>query len=140
MQLAGSTTGRLKSGTLTPGGWNEQRINRTEKTVADYEKRLEVQACAEETAIQKYTATQADEMSEKVSIYCQSNDGLIHLINVTMSEFTVCGDAWDGEAKGDLEKDPQAWKEIPATKITCPKCCEIIRSCRGVKITPPRRA
>ena len=64
--------------------------------------------------------------------YARSKDGLIHLISAVNSEFTMCGDAYDGEHGN--ENDPQSWIACKANLVTCPRCAAQIRQCRRVKI------
>ena len=65
--------------------------------------------------------------------YCKSNNGLIHLVSALNSEYTLCGDAFDGEAIG-LEIDPHAHEPCKHGPVTCPKCIAEIKGIRGVKI------
>lgn len=65
--------------------------------------------------------------------YGKSNDGIIHLVGVVNSEFTLCGNAFDGEADRELPNDPTMWVAHPAGPVTCPVCIRQIKACRGVK-------
>jgi hypothetical protein len=60
--------------------------------------------------------------------YARSNDGLIHLVNEIQAEFTLCGDAFDG----DSEDPDLGWNPWPKGPVTCPHCAAIIRSCQRV--------
>jgi hypothetical protein len=67
--------------------------------------------------------------------YAKSADGLIHLISAVNSDYTICGDAYDGE-NGDCA-DSQSWGQCKSGPVTCPKCAAQIRQCRGVRTTAP---
>lgn len=66
--------------------------------------------------------------------HCQfvEAEGAVHMVNPTMAEFTLCGDAWD------LFSDvpDYAWKETKRRTVTCDKCATIVNSCRGVRTRP----
>jgi len=66
--------------------------------------------------------------------YAKSGDGLIHLISAANVEYTICGDAYDGQ-DGDCDGD-SSWVRCNSGPITCPKCAAQIRQCRGVQIAP----
>lgn len=63
--------------------------------------------------------------------FSKSCDGLIHLVNPIAAEYTVCGDAFEGNPGDDVS---WAWGPTRKTKVTCPKCLEIIRACKKVRI------
>lgn len=65
--------------------------------------------------------------------YCKSNDGLVHLVSAVNREYTLCGDAFDGDADGS-EHDPAAWHYVKRQPITCHQCANEIENCRGVRI------
>jgi hypothetical protein len=65
-----------------------------------------------------------------MATYAISPDGLIHLVNDNNSEFTLCGDAFDG----DSECPTLGWSAHPSGPVTCHNCAKIIKSCRGVRI------
>lgn len=62
---------------------------------------------------------------------CKSNKGIIHGLSAVNSEFSICGDAWDGETGSD--KDPNAWKLSKVSTITCEKCLDEIKNCKSYK-------
>ncbi len=67
--------------------------------------------------------------------FAKSNDGLVHLISAINGEFTLCGNAFDGDA--GLEHDPTnayAWKQSNKGPVTCERCATEIRNCRRVRI------
>jgi hypothetical protein len=56
-------------------------------------------------------------------------EGLVHLVNPVLGEFTLCGDAFDlGSDIADYE-----WKETNRRTVTCSSCARIIRECRSVR-------
>lgn len=62
-------------------------------------------------------------------MYCKDNAGLVHLVTPVNEEFTMCGNAWDGDAEGmygDSSDDPYAWERVPRGPVTCPKCAAIV--------------
>lgn len=61
------------------------------------------------------------------SDFLQDSDG-VHYMSPIDREFTICGKSWDGEC-GD---DPMT----PTKKrtVTCAKCAEFLRACRGIRI------
>ena len=66
--------------------------------------------------------------------YARSNDGLTHLISALNGEYTVCGNAFDGDANGELPgRDPFAWDDCPEAPVDCPKCAKEIINCKGAK-------
>lgn len=65
--------------------------------------------------------------------YAKSNDGLIHLLSANNSEYTLCGDAFDGEADG-IKDDPVAHLPCAKQAITCPRCIVEIKNIKSVKI------
>lgn len=56
-------------------------------------------------------------------------EGLVHVTNPTLAEFTLCGDAFD------LSSDVAgyAWTATKRRTVTCPSCVEIIRYVRPVR-------
>lgn len=70
--------------------------------------------------------------------FAESNDGLVHLVSAANSEYTVCGDAWEGFSDDDgdwSDEIPTAWKDTKKRTVTCPKCAAVVRDCRGVRTT-----
>jgi hypothetical protein len=66
--------------------------------------------------------------------FSKSNDGLVHLLNTINWEFTLCGNAFDGDAlSADMSSDPNAHCKCKERVVTCPSCIEIIRSTRRVR-------
>jgi hypothetical protein len=68
-------------------------------------------------------------MGEK---YARSADGLIHLISAINAEYTICGDAYDGES-GESKED-WSWKPCKSGPVSCPKCTAQILQCRRVRV------
>jgi hypothetical protein len=68
--------------------------------------------------------------------YGKSKNGLIHLVSAVNSEYTMCGNAFDGEWGDpfDMSNDPYQWEQCAPAPITCPNCAAQIRQCRGVRI------
>lgn len=70
--------------------------------------------------------------------FAKSGDGLIHLISAVNSEYTMCGNAYEGiwadPFVPDSSNDPAAWDQCAPAPITCPNRAAQIRQCRGVKI------
>ena len=57
-------------------------------------------------------------------------DGLVHLMNPTLSEFTLCGDAFDLDAI-----EPGYEQRVTQRRtVSCPNCAAIILGCRGVRV------
>lgn len=71
-------------------------------------------------------------MSEKS--YARSNDGIVHLVSAINGEFTIYGNAFDGDANNDPD-DPHAWSTVKRGPVTCGKCATEILNCRNVKIS-----
>lgn len=64
------------------------------------------------------------------TIFCENNDG----VHVEHGEFTLCGDSFDiGTAEGEECGDS---KPTHKRVVTCARCADIIRMCRGVRIAP----
>ena len=53
----------------------------------------------------------------------------VHLVG--QAEYTLCGDALEGDPPNGLE---ETWKSHMRT-VTCPRCIEVIKLCRGVHIS-----
>lgn len=47
------------------------------------------------------------------------------------AEFSLCGDAFDGFASGDLDEDYEI--AGPDQSITCPRCCQAIREVKAIR-------
>lgn len=62
----------------------------------------------------------------------KSNDGLVHLVSALNGEYTLCGNAFDGDADGQTN-DPHAWTDTKHGPVTCPECSQEIENCRGVR-------
>lgn len=57
-------------------------------------------------------------------------EGLVHLVSPAMSEYTLCGDAFDlASDEPDYE-----WKPTKRRVVTCGSCAEIVTGCRGVRV------
>lgn len=65
--------------------------------------------------------------------YAKSNDGRIHLVSAINGEFTLCGNAFDGDADGQAS-DPHAWEEVKRGPVTCENCIREIENCRGIRV------
>lgn len=61
------------------------------------------------------------------------DDGLIHRVSGIDSEYTICGDAWDGHKDASDVNDLVQWEFCRPQLITCPKCIMEIKNCRGVR-------
>ena len=59
--------------------------------------------------------------------FARSNDGRIHLTQGPSSEFTLCGNAFDGEK----ENDQYSWEPCARQPITCKDCARIILHCQN---------
>ena len=69
-------------------------------------------------------------MSEKQ--YIEDERG-VHVMRPGIgSEYTLCGDAWDGE---DIDGDEPF--TFSCVLVTCPDCIEIIKFCRHVVFAAP---
>jgi hypothetical protein len=67
--------------------------------------------------------------------YAKSIDGLIHLIGAVNVEYTICGDAYDGEYGENGERgEDWSWVKCESGPVTCPKCAAQILQCRNVRI------
>jgi hypothetical protein len=60
--------------------------------------------------------------------FAEDEDGIVHLIQSLNTEYTLCGDAFDGFDVA-FSGHGQTKKRI----VTCPGCAELIRLCRGVR-------
>lgn len=71
------------------------------------------------------------------------NDGSIHFISPINTEFTLCGDAFDGDANTRPdEPDPLRWREVKAekrAKVNCCKCIKIVEEAKKMKLFLDRR-
>ena len=72
-----------------------------------------------------------------MSEYAKSNDGLVHAVNIHGGEHTICGDAFNIDAGDESAKD-FAWKWHTKGPVTCPNCCKIILSLRGMRCKPAK--
>ena len=64
----------------------------------------------------------------------ESEDGLIHM--VSMGEYTLCGDALEGDHDpGHIDYIPKC-ERTTRTAVTCPRCCEIIAEAKRMKCKP----
>lgn len=55
-------------------------------------------------------------------------EGRVHVVSPAMSEYTLCGDAFDLSS----EEPGYEWKPTKRTTVTCPNCATIIRGVRHV--------
>ena len=56
-------------------------------------------------------------------------EGFVHFLNAGLSEYTLCGDAWDlGSDEPGYE-----WKATESRTVTCATCAAIIKSCQGIR-------
>lgn len=68
--------------------------------------------------------------------YAKNEDGQVHLISALNSEYTLCGDAFDGgEGVGLPEQTP--WTICERGPVTCQLCIKEIDNCRGVRVCRP---
>jgi len=65
--------------------------------------------------------------------YARSEDGIVHLISAIDSEFTLCGDAFDGGAGVGLPEQAP-WDNCKHGPVTCPRCITQINNCRGARV------
>lgn len=65
--------------------------------------------------------------------YAKDNSGIVHVISRIDTEFTLCGNAFDGDADGN-ENDPFAWHPVKDGPVTCPQCRDQVRACRGIQL------
>jgi hypothetical protein len=65
-------------------------------------------------------------MTEKADLV--EAEGMVHVVNMTMAEYTLCGDAFD------LNSDERGyeWREPSRRTVDCPRCVTIVRSVRGL--------
>lgn len=57
-------------------------------------------------------------------------EGRIHLLNPIMSEFTLCGDAFDLNS----DEPGYAWSAPTRRCVTCKLCAKVVMTCRGVTV------
>lgn len=55
-------------------------------------------------------------------------EGMVHAINVRMSEYTLCGNAFDLAS----DEEGYEWSKPSKRTVDCPSCVAIIRSLRGI--------
>lgn len=57
-------------------------------------------------------------------------------VHLMLGEFTICGDAFD--IAGSEAEDDHDGEFLPTSKktVTCSRCAEIIKYCRGVRVNP----
>lgn len=65
-------------------------------------------------------------------VFMENSDG-VHLMCPINSEFSLCGDAWDGSLKGD-EVHFSPMKGARRGTVTCARCTRVILECRGVRV------
>lgn len=60
-------------------------------------------------------------------------DGEVHIMNPSMAEYTLCGDAFD------LGSDEPGYEQKPTKRrtVTCPKCAKIVIGVRGIRTAHP---
>lgn len=63
------------------------------------------------------------------------NDQGVHLLN-PICEYTLCGDALEGDGFSGEDNKIKAVKNTKKKTVTCPRCIEIIKACRGVRTNP----
>lgn len=57
-------------------------------------------------------------------------EGETHLVNPILSDYTLCGDAFDLGS----DEDGYEWQTTKKRVVSCAKCAAIIAECRGVKV------
>lgn len=72
------------------------------------------------------------------SRYAKCEQGLIHLVSSINSEFTLCGDAFEGDTSPYKDEAGFAWKHHSHGPVTCPRCIAQIKACRGIKTITER--
>ena len=65
--------------------------------------------------------------------FVENRDG-VHLVGV--SEYTLCGDALEGDGVGSGDEDVPRSLDTKRRTVTCPRCAMIIAMCRGVRCVP----
>ncbi len=66
----------------------------------------------------------------------RSNDGIIHAPNAANSEYTLCGNAFEGGIDGmTVEGGDDAHREVPNAPVTCEVCARVIRGLKGVRVS-----
>ena len=62
----------------------------------------------------------------------KDTEGIIHAISACNGEYTLCGNAFDGDCfSGGDEK--YSWKSIDKGIVNCKNCIMIIEGLKGVK-------
>ena len=74
--------------------------------------------------------------SEEQPRYAKSNNGLIHLLSALNCEFTLCGNAFEGDGTDiiNIKNDPNAHTRCKKGPVTCENCIKEIKNARHVKI------
>ena len=62
------------------------------------------------------------------TLFAKSDDGVIHLVSAINKEFTLCGNAFDGD-----NDDKKKWEFIKRKNITCEECWKEILNCKNVR-------
>lgn len=75
-------------------------------------------------------------MSDEIkSVFAENEEG-VHLLSPINAEYTLCGDAFDGQPS-DFTFDYTHTLEHERTArrtVTCERCIQVILRCRGVRI------
>ena len=61
-------------------------------------------------------------------------DGAVHMLNPAMSEYTLCGHAFDISAVDHERGESEPSK---SRSVTCVTCISVINGCRGVRVALP---
>lgn len=69
---------------------------------------------------------------EKQRQFAQNRAG-VHLM---IGEFTLCGDSFDIGDTEAADSNDGSLEMTNSKTITCPRCANIIKYCRGVRINP----
>lgn len=65
-----------------------------------------------------------------MSEFAKDGRGIIHLIGNVNAEFTLCGNAWEGDDSDEGSWEEFGWKPCPPQKITCEPCLRQIKACK----------
>jgi hypothetical protein len=63
-------------------------------------------------------------------------NGDVHILNPALSEYTLCGDAFDISA---VDAEQSEFTETEKRAVSCLDCARIIKGVRGVRLHPVAR-
>lgn len=61
--------------------------------------------------------------------------GIFHMISGIDTEYTLCGNAFEGQCDG-TEEDKIAWDVVEHDQITCKQCLKQIKACKKINLEP----